>query len=85
MKILTGPLYVSRESHSWSLSSLEDYDDDVTRSYSWEPTERQNSNMGLHGRSLCWSLGWIVGEHFTGLNHLFVEMDLMWLDGVRSE
>jgi len=85
MKILLNPL-ISRESHSWFLSSLDiDYDGDVTRSYSWEPTEKLNLNMGLHGRSLSWSKLWNISEPFDGLNHLFVDLNLDWLRLIKLE
>ena len=78
MKILFNHL-IPRECHCWFLSSLDiDYDDDVTRSHSWEPTEKQNLNMGLHGRSLCWTRHRNMFDFFTGINELFV--DMVWLE-----
>ena len=81
MKILQGPLYVSRECDCWSISGADeiDEDDNPTKSWSWEPEEKQDLNMGLHGRSVCWNEHWTVSSVFTGLDLPFIEVDSTWL------
>jgi len=83
MKRLQGPLYISRDcdcfGQSWPDEQLEN---DSTRSWSWEPKER---NEGLYGRSVCWSGEWTVSDIFTGIDQLFTAMDLDWIAEQRDQ
>jgi len=72
MKILQGPLYVSRECDCWgrSVDSLTIRVVNPTKSWSW---------MGLHHRSVSWNGDWSVSDIFIGLDSPFTEMDLEWV------